>query len=221
VISEKTVELNLTTEWLNYLFGRTHRVHFAIAPSQQLEAAVPIDAALTNRSGGGILLQYKRAYVDDPVWTWHLNRTAAREQHQKLQRMQQHGLPVFHALPFFHTVDELAAYRRRLLRHHTFFFRPLSINPPGGPVGHHDLHYDLARDRWSISSPDDVEIEDPISLQEVARDLDKAFHMKNLQRVIEAFSEEFSWRRTRGAINDSVIGASIVARVEPLSRRRW
>src|SRR5438876_1102727 len=104
MISEKTVELNLTTEWLNYLFGRTHRVHFALAPSQQLEATLPIDALLTSRSGGGILLQYKRAYVAGADWTWLLNRTSARDQHKRLQAMESRGFAVFYAFPFFHTV---------------------------------------------------------------------------------------------------------------------
>ena len=216
MISEKTVELNLTTEWLNYLFGRTGCPHFAIAPSQRLEGRIPIDALITSRTGGGILLQYKRAYVTGSVWTWHLNRTTKKDQHRKLQRMETRGYPVFYAFPFFHTIDELGRFRRRLLWLKTFFFRPSAINPPGGPTGHHDVRYDSAAGIWSVSSPDEVRISEPLGLDEVASELDKGFRAKNLERLIADFNEEFSTQRVEDSSNDDVFGMSIVGRLQPL-----
>jgi hypothetical protein len=203
------------------MYRRTGRVHFAIAPSQRLEAKVPIDAQITSAFGGGVLIQYKRAYVSGHRWTWHLNRTAGRDQHRRLQRMQQRGFSVFYAFPFFSTIEDLARYRRRLLRHHTFLFRPLGIRPLGGPTGHHDVTYDLAADRWTVSSPERTLIDESVDLEEIAEEVEKAVHVENLERLISAFNEEFLVRREGGVYSRgraATTGTSIVGRTLPMRK---
>jgi hypothetical protein len=166
-----------------------------------------------------VLIQYKRAYVSGHRWTWHLNRTAGRDQHSRLQEMQRRGFPVFYAFPFFSTIEDLARYRRRLLRHHTFLLRPLGIRPPGGPTGYHDVMYDLAADRWTVSSPERTRIDEPVDLEEIAKEFEKAVHVENLQRLISAFNEEFLVRGKRGLHSRGRpvgSGTSIVGRTLPM-----
>jgi hypothetical protein len=47
LISEKTVELNLTAELLSWLLKVTGRTHYVVAPSQRLEAKLGFDQAST------------------------------------------------------------------------------------------------------------------------------------------------------------------------------
>jgi len=130
MISEKTVELNLTTELLNYLGGLTNQVHYVLAPSQQQEGKLGYDAAIHN-SGGAIYIQYKRAYVNRSVWSWHINYTSSHDQHSKLLQLESGGGLVFYAFPYFNTPKDIATKRRRLLLQ-TFWFKPsgISIPPP-------------------------------------------------------------------------------------------
>ncbi len=221
MISEKTVELNLTTEWLNYLFRHTRRVHFAIAPSQRAEAIIPIDAAISDRAGGGVLIQYKRAIVKGTKWRWQLNHTVGRNQHQKLQKLEQLGYPVFYGFPFFSTPFEVARFRRRLLKDYTFFFRPSWINPPGGPIGHHDVVLDTATKTWRVSSPESAQLRGPIELNDITESLAKGVAEDNLWPLMAAFDEQFPpKRRPRASQNDPrLLGASIVGRLTPLTYR--
>jgi hypothetical protein len=111
------------------------------------------------------LIQYKRAYVQGDTYTWLLNRTKLQDQHERLQLFESSGIPVFYAFPQFHTVDELAAQRRRLLLA-THWCPPSYINPHGGPRGHHDVHFDRTTRRWWVTS-DPVPIRPPLSLDAV------------------------------------------------------
>jgi hypothetical protein len=159
VITEKTVELNLTAELLNWLYGITKRTHYVIAPSQQQEGKLGFDAGFYG-SGPGLFIQFKRAWVKKSVWTWRLNRTAEEDQHERLQILESLGVPVFYAFPQFSTTQELVQWRRQLLTH-TLWVRPRELRPPGGPTGPHDLLFDAASGSWQLSSPEPLSIEQP------------------------------------------------------------
>jgi hypothetical protein len=161
VISEKTVELNLTTELLNHLWVLTRVTHYVIAPSQREEAKVGFDAGYFG-SGAGLFIQFKKAYVDGTVWTWRLNRTAAEDQHLRLQLLESRGVSVFYAFPYFSTESDVATSRRRLLKR-TFWVQPSRLNPSGGPTGPHDLSFDAGNSKWRLSSPEPIQIDDPSS----------------------------------------------------------
>ena len=62
MISEKTVELNVTTEFMNWMW-KVHRTTFtAIAPTQREEAKLGYDVSII-ASGFGFYIQYKRAHL--------------------------------------------------------------------------------------------------------------------------------------------------------------
>ncbi len=112
MISEKTVELNVTAEllaWLRYATGITHT---AIGPSPQQEAVWGYDVSFHGGSTAAALIQYKRAHVTGTVWTWKLNRTVRRDQHARLQFLESRGYPVFYAFPHFAMPIQLVALRR-------------------------------------------------------------------------------------------------------------
>jgi hypothetical protein len=170
MISEKTVELNLTTELINYSWVTTHRVHFALAPSQRMEAKLGFDTQVLS-NGIGVYIQYKRAYVNGNIWTWHLNRTVQQDQHLKLQNLEKAGNAVYYAFPFFHLPTEVEKFRRRLLLN-TFWFKPLSINPIGGPTGHHDVKFDSVKNTWWVSSEEETEIPTPNNIEDISKNLE-------------------------------------------------
>ena len=104
MISEKTVELNLSRQIADWFQFMTLRQHFVIAPSQQDEGYLGYDVELV----GGfrvMLIQYKRAYVTGDRWTWRLNRTRLRDQHERLQRLEANGLLVYYGFPHFATAE--------------------------------------------------------------------------------------------------------------------
>ncbi|WP_369326862.1 hypothetical protein AB6N01_04220 [Alcaligenes nematophilus] len=149
MISEKTIELNLTTETINYAYTLTGRTHFAVGLTQKEEATYGVDVSI----GGGLalLLQYKRAHIQGNIWTWHLNRTKDQDQHLKLQTLESLGYPVYYALPYFSTLSDIQANRRKLLLK-TFAIRPSTINPVPGPTGYHDIRYDSSTGLFSVHS---------------------------------------------------------------------
>lgn len=152
IISEKTVELNLSIEIANFLFSRHGRPAFAWGPTLRQEARWGFDAAF-GLQGRFIYIQFKRAYVEGPGHVFHLNRTAARDQHQKLQALEASGVAVRYALPRFTTIRHIEVHRRGLLvPPHTAWLRPSQIAMPNGGVGHHDLHIHPSR-RWLTSDP--------------------------------------------------------------------
>ena len=183
VISEKTVELNLTTELLNWLFGITGRTHYVIAPSQQEEARLGFDAGFYG-SGPGLFIQFKRAHVKGSVWTWRLNRTAEEDQHQRLQVLEGLGAPVFYAFPLFNESAHVVSWRRRLLTH-TLWVRPSRLQPPSGPTGPHDLSVDRLSGRWELSSPEPIAIDDPSSrLEELANVFSREWREDLFERLV-------------------------------------
>ena len=201
MISEKTVELNVTAELLNFLFRLTKRTHTAIAPSQRAEGKVGYDVAYLG-SARAALIQYKRAHVDRAIWSWQLNRTRVRDQHRRLQTLEAAGLPVYYAFPLFYTPAEVVSKRVQLLKY-TFWYPPSLIQPPGGPTGHHTVFYDPARQRWWVSSPEEIELAPPRSITEVA----------------EAFGDEaepLEWEHLETMLNEILAGAD-----EPFEREAF
>jgi hypothetical protein len=186
MISEKTVELNLTTELVNWLGWLNGGTYYTIAPSQRQEAVLGFDAAIGNGSSG-VLIQYKRAYPRGNTWIWHLNRTKGQDQHQRLQTLEARGFPVFYALPYFSLPADIAQYRRRLLLH-TFWFRPSQINPYGGPTGHHDICFDSSSGQWSVHSEDPVALPNPLTVEQVVESLLVANRDSNLKPLMNAFN---------------------------------
>jgi len=215
MISEKTVELNLTTELINWFSITTGRVHYALAPSQRMEGIFGFDTAIL-AYGTGILIQYKRAYVEGTIWTWHLNRTTRQDQHLRLQIIERQGVPVLYALPNFHTPSEIATFRRHLLVL-TFWFPPSYINPPGGPIGHHEVNYDASNGRWWVSSDNISDIKPPLKIDEVKKIMRAKKHRGNLAKTIETFNKVLlkELPNTKGSINkiedNEIFGVNIFA----------
>lgn len=157
MISEKTVELNLTTELTNWAWKIHRKTFTAIAPTQVQEANLGYDVSMM--SGGlGIYIQYKRAEIKGTEYIYKLNRTSARDQHKKLFDLESTGVPVFYGLPVFTTVNEVISNRRRLLMH-TLWLSPSSIPVPDGGTQHHELHYESTTGRTWVTSDDEVHFE--------------------------------------------------------------
>src|SRR5688572_16794133 len=112
MISEKTVELNVTAELLNWLRYLTGVTHTAIGPSLSQEGVWGYDVSFHGTASSAALIQFKRAYVKGPLWTWHLNRTSNQDQHARLQFLESQGYTVFYAFPYFATPTQLVARRR-------------------------------------------------------------------------------------------------------------
>ena len=100
IISEKTVELNLSIEIANFLYSRHGRPAFAWGPTLRQEARWGFDAAY-GINGRFIYVQFKRAHDEAPGHRFELNRTAARDQHRKLQLLEASGVAVRYGLPRF------------------------------------------------------------------------------------------------------------------------
>lgn len=192
MISEKTVELNLTTELVNKIYKATGNRPYILAPSQRQEGTLGYDVALGQTQGQGVLIQYKRAYVNTPnKYEFHLNRTATRDQHQRLQVLESLGIPVFYAFPIFHLPAEVIQYRRYLLVH-TKFVRPSRIRPVGGPTGHHDVIYDSDVNKWTVHSSQGSPIEVIETYEDVYKELFSEVNANNLKKIFESFNAVFS-----------------------------
>lgn len=159
IISEKTVELNLSIEIANFLYSRHGRPAFAWGPTLRQEARWGFDAAY-GINGRFIYVQFKRAHDEAPGHRFELNRTANRDQHRKLQLLEASGVAVRYGLPRFTSLQHIQNYRRGLLvPPHTAWIRPSRITMPNGGVGHHDLHVHPSR-RWLASEPVELGAED-------------------------------------------------------------
>jgi hypothetical protein len=190
MISEKTVELNLTTEFMNWMWKVHHSTFTAIAPSQRQEALLGYDVSI-RASGFGFFIQYKRAHLKGREYIYELNRTKARDQHKKLCDLEARGFPVFYALPVFTTVREVIGYRRQLLLH-TLWLPPSSIPVPGGGVGHHEVHYDASTCRHWVTSEDEIPfIPEFTGVDAITNILDQRKNENNLIKAMYAFNEIF------------------------------
>lgn len=189
MISEKTVELNLTTELVNWLWFYTRHTFCSIAPSQRDEAHLGFDTAIVS-NGSAFLIQYKKAHVDGNLWTYQLNRTKDRDQLYKLQILEGMGYPVFFALPHFHLPTEVLSDRRRLLLR-TFWIPPSWIRPVGGPNGHHDLIFDTSSRTWSLHSDEESEIRLPLDYDGFLTAINQNFEKNNLMMFMKNYNKVF------------------------------
>ena len=202
-ISEKTVELNLSIEIANFLFARHRRPAFAWGPTLREEARWGFDAAY-GLQGRFIYIQFKRAYPEGAGHLFHLNRTKARDQHQKLQALELAGVAVRYALPRFTTMHHIERYRRRLLiPPHTAWLRPSQIPVPNAGVGHHDLHIHRHR-RWLTSDPVEMDSGDDNPFLGGRAEEYTAFDDGGAEHWAQIFEKVF------GDDRDSTRGASLI-----------
>lgn len=187
MLSEKTVELNLTTELINWFGQLTSRPHYALAPTARAEGKLGFDVSLRG-PGTGVLLQFKRAHWDGAHIKWELNRTRLQDQHDRLQKLEARGIPVFYALPMFWFAWQLAHHRRRLLKH-TAWIRPSLIVPLGGPTGHHDVLFDPATGVWTVHSPAGAPLGGVGAVVEVVRALLSEQNQGNAERALQTANE--------------------------------
>lgn len=219
MISEKTVELNTTSELLAWLYYVTGVTHTAIGPSQQQEGTWGYDVSFHGGSTAAALIQYKRAYVAGSVWTWKLNRTTRQDQHARLQFLESLGYPVFYAFPQFATPAQLVALRRRLLVA-TWWYPPSYIQPPGGPLGHHEVTYDAGTGKWQVSSPERVDLRPPLTIGHVVQAMEDQArrHMSieefaaTINRVVLAADQQFSAAGDEREAESDFTGQSLLLR---------
>ena len=204
LISEKTVELNVTTEFMNWMWKVHCSTFTAIAPSQRQEAKLGYDVNITS-SGFGFFIQYKRAHIKGSEYIYDLNRTKGRDQHKKLCDLEKTGVPVFYALPVFTEVSEVILYRRKLLLH-TLWLRPNSIPVPGGGVGHHEFHYDKVTGKYWVTSDEEVYFEPENTGIDVVTDmLEREKDKDNLKEAIMAFNEIFTGQYEQSIQQESIV----------------
>lgn len=159
MITEKTVELNLTMELINHMSWRDQISYYALAPSQAAEAKLGFDAAIGG-SGYGVLIQYKRAILKGSnTLEYHINYTKNEDQHKLLLDLEAAGIPVFYALPLFTTAPEIAANRRRLLLN-TVWPTPSSFALNANPIGKHEVFYDRTTGVWTRTSENRIDLAD-------------------------------------------------------------
>ena len=202
-ISEKTVELNLTVEIVNFIYSKTGRRSFAWGPTLQQEANFGFDCAY-NASGRFFFVQYKRAYDEPGGHLFHLNYTTKEDQHQRLCNLESTGCATYYLLPRFTSVAHLAAHRGHLLLPpHTRFMLPSAIPIPRG-IGKHDLHIHGSR-IWLTSDP--IEIDDQSAQGFPDRLLEEStpFHVGDAERWGSIFSKVFGDDETGESTRASVI----------------
>jgi len=215
MISEKTVELNVTTEFMNWMWKVHHSTFTAIAPTQRQEAKLGYDVSISAK-GFGFYIQYKRAHLKGAEYIYDLNRTAARDQHKKLCALESTGVPVFYALPVFTTVSEVVRYRRQLL-FHTLWLPPSSIPVPGGGVGHHEVHYEQSTGRHWVTSEEEIDFTPEHSgIDVITRLLESSGKKNNLMEAMYAFNKIFindqnELAEVQKFDNSSISGISLMA----------
>jgi hypothetical protein len=102
-IKEKTVELNLTSEVIQFLRAVSGRPVSAWGPTPHQEARLGFDAKV--QSGGfKLLIQYKSVYrfhQGNNEWRFKINGTTRPYQHKRLCAHANAGIPTFYAFPLF------------------------------------------------------------------------------------------------------------------------
>ena len=204
MISEKTVELNLTTELVNYLFFITGIRPYILAPSQAQEGTLGFDTSIgIPGTGRPYLIQYKRGEfkVRKNEYLYHLNRTALQDQHLRLYNFEQMGWDVFYALPLFHTPRQVINNRRHLLPM-TLYLKPSSMIPVGGiaaMVGHHEVRHNMTTNITTIHSEEGKEVKGKLDFFDFARILnnrEKENSNKNLNTFFKDFNDVFGNSQT-------------------------
>lgn len=195
MISEKTVELNITTELVNWLYSMTTVRPYILAPSQRQEGTLGFDATIGfPNSGRPFLLQYKRAEyrVTTTEYLYHLNRNVSQDQHLRLYILELLGWDVFYALPKFHLPNEVISNRQHLLPM-TLYLKPSSMIPIGGMTGHHEVRYNVTTGSITIHSEEGTPIEDTYThhnILELFRGNETG--SKTLERFIKEFNSVFA-----------------------------
>jgi hypothetical protein len=173
MISEKTVELNITTELVNFYYSRSKNRPFILAPSQRQEATMGYDVEIGLSPAKSAFIQYKRAEPKNGgnILVFHLNRTRNKDQHVILKTLEKKGVLVVYALPLFYKQSFVCNNKQALLLH-TKFLSPSSINPKGGDTGFHELQYDIPTNKWAVYSEEGQEISNN-NIHDVKTFLDK------------------------------------------------
>lgn len=150
MLSEKTIELNLTTELLNWYWSRQRRPAVAIGPTLREEARYGYDVAI-HGAHHATLIQFKRAEPEPGGLVYKINFTKAQDQHEKLLVLERRGHDVRYGFPLFYEASDLIGYRRRLLTI-TAWPKPSQLPFVPGPTGHHYVHHEFSSGRWFTTS---------------------------------------------------------------------
>jgi hypothetical protein len=199
MISEKTVELNLTTELVNYMYYVTRVRPYILAPSQPQEATFGFDTSIGYpTTGKPYLIQYKRAEFRSRKneYLYHLNHTKKQDQHLRLYALELMGWDVFYALPLFHTPTDVINKRQHLLPE-TLYLKPSWMIPIGGipaMVGHHEVRHNLTTGITTIHSDEGKEINQSFDFFDFARQLNKNSNQDEgtLLKFFKDFNSVFS-----------------------------
>jgi hypothetical protein len=197
MISEKTVELNLTTELVNFLYVITGVRPYILAPSQTQEGVLGFDTSIGfPGTGRPYLIQYKRAEyrVRTNEYLYHLNHTNRQDQHLRLYILERMGWDVFYALPLFHTPTHVITNRRRLLPL-TLYLKPSWMIPVGGipsMVGHHEVRHNLTTGVTTIYSEEGSEINNKFDFFDFVRMLNSNSDKDNSGEKLNAFFADFN-----------------------------
>ena len=188
MISEKTVELNLTVELVNWNFYISGIRSYILAPSQREEGVLGFDVSIGYPHGYPTLIQYKRAYFKKRTneLEYYLNRNTSQDQHLRLFILESLGYDVWYALPLFYTPSDIINYRRRLLTK-TLFLRPSWIRPIGGMTGHHSIKYNLITNTLTVHSEQSENIGKIYDFYDFARELERSIFSKNKQVELNTF----------------------------------
>lgn len=191
MISEKTVELNITTELVNWLYVKTGIRPYILAPSQRQEGVLGFDATIGFPTNGRpFLLQYKRAEFRKRKreYLYHLNHNATQDQHLRLYILELMGCDVFYALPLFHLATDVVSNRQHLLPM-TFCLKPSAMIPVTGMTGHHEVRYNLATNVITIHSDRGFEINERFDFNDI---LNLYSSQGNDQEKLLAFLNKFN-----------------------------
>ncbi|MBR09190.1 MAG: hypothetical protein CMP48_16095 [Rickettsiales bacterium] len=198
MISEKTVELNLTTELVNWNFHITGTRPYILAPSQRQEGKLGFDVSIGYPGSNPTLIQYKRAYHKKRKGEleFHLNRNTNQDQHLRLFILELLGHDVFYALPLFYQPSDVIRFRRRLLVR-TLFLKPSWIIPVGGLTGHHEIKYNLKTKKLTVFSEEGKEIDRFFDFFDFAREvelrlLDRQRGENRIERFLTDFNNVFA-----------------------------
>lgn len=196
MISEKTVELNLTTELVNYMYVVTGVRPYILAPSQPQEATFGFDTSIGYpTTGKPYLIQYKRAEfrVRKNEYLYHLNHTSNQDQHLRLYVLELMGWDVFYALPLFHLPTDVINKRQHLLPE-TLYLKPSWMIPVGGipaMVGHHEVRHNLTTGVRTIHSDEGNEIDQSFDFFDFARELNSQ-NPRQDESLILKFLKDFN-----------------------------
>ena len=195
MISEKTVELNLTTEMVNCTYSVTKQRPYILAPSQTAEATLGFDVSVGTLTGVPCLIQYKRAEYKKRKneYVYHLNKTSKQDQHLRLYTLELMGWNVYYALPIFYTIDEVIINRQRLLPM-TIYIKPSSMIPIGGNMsGKHKVVYNPSANTINIHSEEGSEINERFDFNDIINVInttEKSSEIMN--RFLKDFNQVFS-----------------------------